>query len=80
MYMLIMQGKDLMQICPKGKYLYMKITRDKYEFPIVVADTAEELALLIGVTSNTIYKNIFEEEHGGCISCYKRVLLDDTEE
>ena len=75
-----MQGKDLMWICPKGKYIYIKVTKDKYEFPLAVADTADELAILIGATANTIYKNIFEEEHGGCRSCYKRVLLDDMEE
>ena len=36
-------------------YYYMLITKDKYELPLVVADSAEELAAAIGVTKDYIY-------------------------
>ena len=36
-------------------FYYMLITKDKYELPLVVADSAEELAAAIGVTKDYIY-------------------------
>ena len=29
--------------------LYMKVTRDKYELPVAVAETKEELAWMLGI-------------------------------
>ena len=83
--MLIMQGKDLMWICPKEKslklrkYIYMEVTKDKYEFPLAIADTARELAELRGVATRTVITGIFAENHGLHGSRYKRVLLDDMD-
>lgn len=36
-------------------YCYMLVTKDKYELPLAVADSAEELANTIGVTKNYVY-------------------------
>ena len=38
--------------------LYMKVTADKYELPIAVADTAVELAKMVGVTPNSVHRAI----------------------
>lgn len=36
-------------------YLYMACTDDEYELPIAVADTATELAQMVGVTRDSLY-------------------------
>lgn len=44
----------------KEKYVWLLITTDKYELPLAVADTAVELAGMIGVSPHSI------------VSCYSR--------
>ena len=34
--------------------LYLEVSRDKYELPAKIADTAGELAEMCGVTKNTV--------------------------
>lgn len=34
--------------------LWLRVTKDKYEFPEVIADSIEELAKICGVSVNTI--------------------------
>ena len=46
--------------------LYMKTTRDKYEFPIAVADTARELAEMVGTSQSVIYSSISHKHKGYC--------------
>lgn len=36
-------------------YWYMLVTKDKYELPLAIADSAEELAKTIGVSKNYVY-------------------------
>lgn len=38
-----------------GKNLYIACTNDEYELPIAVADTATELAQMVGVTRGSLY-------------------------
>lgn len=38
--------------------LYMKVTRDKYELPLVVADGLCELSRIVGVKPSTISHSI----------------------
>lgn len=45
--MLQVDGKTL-------KYLYMATTKDKYEFPIAVADSVGELAKMLNMKPSTI--------------------------
>lgn len=35
--------------------IWLKVTLDKYELPVAVADSAEEMAKLCGVSVNNIY-------------------------
>lgn len=38
----------------QSDYVYMKISRDKYELPLAVADTATELARLCGLKPESV--------------------------
>ena len=38
-----------------GKNLYIACTNDEYELPIAVADTATELARMVGITRDSLY-------------------------
>ena len=40
--------------------LYLKVTKDKYSLPLAVADSAEELAEICGVTKENIFSRISE--------------------
>ena len=55
--------------------LYLKVTRDKYELPVAVADSAEELAAMVGATKNNVYSCISKRYKG-----WKRVVIDDEED
>lgn len=41
----------------KGQ-LYLWVTKDKYQLPIAVCDTAEELAKVVGITARGIYSAV----------------------
>lgn len=45
-------------------YYWLIVTHDKYELPLVVADSIQELARYDGVSVNTIYSAISHYEHG----------------
>ena len=55
--------------------LYIKTTKDKYELPVAVADSAEELAAMVGTTKNNVYSCISKRYKG-----WKRVVIDDEED
>lgn len=61
--------------------LWMKVSNDKYELPVAVADTAAELANILGVKKNAIYSSISHFERGDSKNCsYVRVkerCIDD---
>ena len=48
----------------------MKVTKDKYELPIAVGDTSEELAKLVGVKAGTIRRAIYSSNE-----CKKQVYF-----
>ena len=55
--------------------LYLKVTKDKYELPVAVADSKAELADMLGRHESGIYR-AFKE---GRKSCYVEVEVDDDE-
>lgn len=58
--------------------LYMMVTDDELELPLVVADSAQELADIIGRSVNTIYSGISHEKHGRIkSSIYKKVEIKE---
>lgn len=55
------------------KYIYMLITRDKYELPLAVADSKKELGKMLGVSPTTIANSISRSRKDGHKSKYVRV-------
>lgn len=58
----------------------MKVTMDKYELPVLVADSAVELAEKLGCTPNNIYSSISHAKHRGQNTPYRRVIIDGEDE
>ena len=59
-------------------YVYMLVSNDKYEFPLIIADSAFELARRIGVKERTISSAIChhkERPEGKCR--YHKVDIGD---
>lgn len=56
--------------------LYMKVTRDKYELPVAVADSKSELACMVGVAPSSVCHAL---ERGWKKSTYVAVEVDDDE-
>ncbi len=54
--------------------IYMAVSRDKYELPFAVADSAAALARILGVKKNTILAAICHGTRG-----YIRVEIPDEE-
>lgn len=47
-----------------SKYLWLAVTADEYELPLVVADSAEELGAKFGVKANTVISAIIRGYNG----------------
>ena len=60
--------------------LWMRVSKDKYRFPEVIADSLEELARLCGVSEKTVLATISHEKHGRMRSKYKKVIIDEEDE
>ena len=58
-------------------YVYMKITKDRYELPVAIADTGEELAKICGVSINNVYNTIRKARLTGSRCQYVRVDVED---
>lgn len=60
--------------------VWMYVTKDKYELPIYVADSAKELAKLVGTRSDLIHSAIWhaKQRNGRCK--YVKVNIDDINE
>lgn len=58
--------------------LYMKVTADEYEFPLVIADSQADLARMCGVNPQSVRKAFYNARHGRRIeSAYREVEIDD---
>lgn len=60
--------------------LWLCITLDRYELPTAVADTANELARLCGVSEKTIRSSISNANKHGYRSRYIKVETEDINE
>ena len=45
--------------------LYMMVTRDKYELPLYVTESAAELAKYAGTTANSVHRSIMQRPGKG---------------
>lgn len=58
------------------KPLYLLVTKDNYQLPLAVADSADELARIVGVRQSTIIKSITQRKK----SQYIRIYVDLEED
>ena len=58
------------------QYVWLKVTHDKYELPLCLADSAAELARKLGTSPQAVMSAVCHEKHGRCKSCYKKVRID----
>lgn len=56
------------------KKLYIYCTKDDYELPLIIADSAEELAQKLGTTKNVVYSCISHKHKG-----WVKVNIDEGE-
>lgn len=61
-------------------YIWMMVTRDKYELPLAIADTARELAELTGFNKNSIMRSVLTYEAGSKRSRFRKVRVDRNED
>ena len=61
-------------------YIWMMVTRDKYEPPLAIADTARELAELTGLHKTSIMKGALSYEAGSKCSRFRKVRVDRNED
>lgn len=59
--------------------IWIKVTNDKYELPVAVADSAEELAQLCGVKTNNIHSSRSHAKAQGQKTQYRLVKVNDKE-
>ena len=60
----------------KKNILWMQVSKDEYELPLAVADTASALAKICGVTENAIKSGVCHREKGRRNGCFVKVYLD----
>jgi hypothetical protein len=48
----------------KRNEIWIKVTRDKYELPVAVADSVQELSAMTGHSVQTIRSIISRQKHG----------------
>lgn len=58
----------------ESRYYWMIVTRDKYELPLVVAESVAELAKMTGINPVVIRKGEHEGRMRGSVTKYKRTL------
>lgn len=63
-----------------GRTVYMKVTTDKYELPVGVADSVAELSKLTGKSANNISSMLSHAKKNGCKSQIVEVEIDDEGE
>ena len=57
-------------------YVYMKVTKDRFELPLAVADTGAELAKICGTSEKNVYNAIRKARLCGHKCQYVRVELE----
>lgn len=62
------------------RFVYMKITKDRLELPVVVADSPSELARILGVKRGNILSGIYHARERGQWCQYIKVEIEEEEE
>lgn len=59
------------------EYMYLKVTDDEFELPIVVAGSIKELAVRTGVSQAKISSALYNAEKKGFKTVYRKVEVDE---
>ena len=59
--------------------LWMKVTDDKYELPIAIAESRAKLARKLGIKTNSIAAAIYRAKKTGHRQIFVEVIVDDEE-
>ena len=54
--------------------IWMRVTLDRYQLPMAVADSAAELAKMCDTTTNVIYSELSRYRHGKTLNCSWRCV------
>ena len=60
---------------PEPRYIWMQVSNDKYEFPLALADTAKDLARLIGSTESAVRSGECHWRKEGVGSSFRKVEI-----
>lgn len=61
--------------------VYIMITKDEFELPLAIAESAEELARIVGVSKIAVHSGASRNARHGTWSRFRRVtILNDDEE
>lgn len=58
------------------KYIWMQVSNDKYELPLYVADTSQELADILGVPVTNITSAMSHARQRGTNCRYIKIKID----
>lgn len=59
------------------KYIYMVVTNDEYELPLVVSESIVDIARYTGRTIESVYSSLAHYYNGRRNSNLRRVLVDE---
>lgn len=62
---------------PNENYYWMMVTFDKYELPLIVADTVQELGELSGIKPKSIIEEISRAKRTGWKCIWKKVPREE---
>lgn len=60
--------------------IYMRVTEDKYSLPLMVADSAKELAKMCGVSPHTVWYGCFRRQEPKKIKTYPKYACADIDD
>ncbi len=60
--------------------LYLQVTADRYELPLIIADSAVEMAEITGVSKDAIYRAVRRGSVSRGGDRFVRVRTDDSQE
>ena len=63
-----------------SRTIWLRVSRDEYELPEVVADTVQELAWRCGVTINAVRSSIGHDKAGHRKSYYVRIEVEEGDD
>lgn len=63
----------------RDKYLWIYVTDDEYELPLVVADSATQLSLKLGLEEHSVMSMVSRAKREGYESRYKKVPYEEDD-